>query len=47
MLQRSYDKYIDEVIINEDFDVTFRKVIECLQTLGSKYQWVPTNWVYS
>ncbi|KAK9510307.1 hypothetical protein O3M35_005118 [Rhynocoris fuscipes] len=47
MLQRNYDKYIDMIIVNEDFDVTFRKVIEALETLSTKHQWVPANWVYS
>ncbi|XP_014249613.1 MAGUK p55 subfamily member 6 isoform X2 [Cimex lectularius] len=47
MLQRAYEKYIDLVIVNEDFDITFRKVIEALEELSSKHQWVPANWVYS
>ncbi|CAB0005424.1 unnamed protein product [Nesidiocoris tenuis] len=47
MLQRSFEKYIDMVIVNEDFDVTFRKVVDAMSNLGSKHQWVPANWVYS
>ncbi|XP_067006977.1 protein PALS2 isoform X2 [Anabrus simplex] len=45
-LQRSYEKYIDQVIVNEDFDVTFRKVVEALEMLSTEHQWVPVNWVY-
>ncbi|KAL1458054.1 hypothetical protein WDU94_008229 [Cyamophila willieti] len=45
-LQRSYERYIDKVIVNEDFDETFRTVIELLDTLSNKHQWVPVNWVY-
>ncbi|XP_063234636.1 protein PALS2 isoform X2 [Bacillus rossius redtenbacheri] len=45
-LQRTFDKYIDLVITNEDFDVTFRKVIEALENLSTEHQWVPVNWVY-
>nr|CAD7443380.1 unnamed protein product [Timema bartmani] len=45
-LQRTYDMYIDSVIVNEDFDVTFRKVVEALESLSTEHQWVPVNWVY-
>ncbi|KAL1123832.1 hypothetical protein AAG570_001603, partial [Ranatra chinensis] len=45
-LQRAYEKYIDLVIVNEDFDTTFRKVVEALETLSTEHQFVPINWVY-
>jgi hypothetical protein len=45
-LQRTYEKYIDLVIVNEDFDITFRKVAEALEALSTEHQWVPVNWVY-
>lgn len=45
-LQRAYEKYVDLVIINEDFDVTFRKVVEALEALAQEHQWVPVNWIY-
>lgn len=45
-LQRAVDKYVDMVIVNEDFDITFRKVVEALDTLTSEHQWVPVNWIY-
>lgn len=46
LLQRKYEKYLDLVIINEDFDITFRKVIETLDALSHEHQWVPVNWIY-
>lgn len=46
LLQRTYDKYIDMIIVNEDFDETFRQVVEALETLTTEHQWVPVNWVY-
>lgn len=46
LLQRKYEKYLDMVIINEDFDITFRKVIETLDALSHEHQWVPVNWIY-
>jgi len=45
-LQRTYEKYIDLVLVNEDFDITFRKVVEALDALSTEHQWVPVNWVY-
>ncbi|XP_055296279.1 protein PALS2 isoform X4 [Sitodiplosis mosellana] len=46
LLQRKYEKYLDMVIVNEDFDITFRKVIEALEALSHEHQWVPVNWIY-
>lgn len=46
LLQRKYDKYIDMVVVNDDFDVTFRKVVEALEALSHEHQWVPVNWIY-
>ncbi|XP_020277840.1 MAGUK p55 subfamily member 6 isoform X3 [Pseudomyrmex gracilis] len=45
-LQRAYEKYIDLVIVNEDFDNTFRQVVEALDSLATEHQWVPVNWIY-
>ncbi|KAF5296104.1 hypothetical protein FQA39_LY02738 [Lamprigera yunnana] len=40
-MQRTYDKYIDIVLTNNDFDSTFRKIIEALEALATEHQWVP------
>ncbi|XP_065163381.1 protein PALS2 isoform X3 [Atheta coriaria] len=45
-LQRTYDKYIDLVITNNDFDSTFRQIVDALDALSSEHQWVPVNWIY-
>ncbi|XP_071448503.1 protein PALS2 [Hetaerina americana] len=45
-LQRTFEKYIDEVIVNDDFDTTFRKVLQSLEALSTEHQWVPLSWVY-
>ncbi|XP_044740601.1 protein PALS2 isoform X2 [Chrysoperla carnea] len=45
-LQRTYGQYVDEVITNEDFDITFRKVLDALEALQTEHQWVPVNWIY-
>ncbi|XP_052894341.1 protein PALS2 isoform X3 [Anopheles moucheti] len=46
LLQRKYDKYLDMVVVNEDFDDTFRQVTEALEQLSHEHQWVPVNWIY-
>ncbi|XP_046746892.1 MAGUK p55 subfamily member 2 isoform X2 [Diprion similis] len=45
-LQRAYEKYIDLVIVNEDFDQTFRQVVAAMEALATEHQWVPVNWIY-
>ncbi|XP_012270090.1 MAGUK p55 subfamily member 2 [Orussus abietinus] len=45
-LQRAYEKYIDLVIVNEDFDHTFRQVVAALDALATEHQWVPVSWIY-
>ncbi|KAI8125716.1 hypothetical protein FF38_08885 [Lucilia cuprina] len=45
-VQRKYEKYFDMVIINEDFDDTFRQVVETLDEMSHQEQWVPVNWIY-
>ena len=45
-VQRKYEKYFDMVIINEDFDDTFRQVVETLDEMSHQDQWVPVNWIY-
>ncbi|XP_033235839.1 MAGUK p55 subfamily member 6 isoform X2 [Drosophila pseudoobscura] len=45
-VQRKYEKYFDMVIINEDFDETFRQVVETLDQMSHEDQWVPVNWIY-
>ncbi|KAL9930179.1 MAGUK p55 subfamily member 6 isoform X2 [Glossina fuscipes] len=45
-VQRKYEKYFDMIIINEDFDDTFRQVVETLDQMSHEEQWVPVNWIY-
>jgi len=45
-LQRLYGPYFDLVVINEDFDSTFRRVSQALDSLSTDHQWVPVTWVY-
>lgn len=45
-VQRKYEKYFDMIIVNEDFDETFRHVVETLDQMSHEHQWVPVNWIY-
>jgi len=45
-IQRTYEKYFDQIVTNDDPDVTFRKVVEALEILSNQHQWVPVSWVY-
>ena len=45
-LQRAYEKYFDLMLINEDADETYRRVMEAVMALETDPQWVPVTWVY-
>ncbi|KAK2724229.1 protein PALS2-like isoform X1 [Artemia franciscana] len=45
-MQRSFEKYFDMVIVNEDPDITFNHILEALEALSNQHQWVPVTWVY-
>ena len=45
-LQRAYEKYFDLMLINEDPDETYRRVMEAVMALETDPQWVPVTWVY-
>lgn len=45
-LQQLYAPYLDLVVINEDFDSTFRRTAQALDSLSTDHQWVPVTWVY-
>ncbi|XP_043197058.1 protein PALS2-like [Amphibalanus amphitrite] len=45
-LQRAYEKYFDLMLINEDPDETYRRVMEAVMALETEPQWVPVTWVY-
>lgn len=45
-LRRMYGPYFDLVVVNEDFDTTFRRVSQALDSLSTDHQWVPVTWIY-
>jgi len=45
-LQQLYAPYFDLVVVNEDFDTTFRTVAQALDSLSTDHQWVPVSWIY-
>ena len=47
--QQLYDLYshhFDLTIVNENFEDTYKKLKDSIQTLSTDTQWVPVNWVY-
>jgi len=46
-IRDEFQKYFDLEIVVEDFDKTFRTIMESLEKLTNESQWVPLNWVYS
>uniref|UniRef100_T1JKI1 MAGUK p55 subfamily member 6 n=1 Tax=Strigamia maritima TaxID=126957 RepID=T1JKI1_STRMM len=45
-LQRAFEKYFDVIIMNEDMDRTFEKLLKAVNALSTEPQWVPVSWVY-
>jgi guanylate kinase len=45
-LQRAYEKYFDQVIVNHDFDETFHRLSDAVDSLSAESQWVPLQWIY-
>ncbi|CAH2066303.1 unnamed protein product, partial [Iphiclides podalirius] len=45
-MQRTYEKYIDLVIINNNLDTTYSKIMDALHSLSTDHQWVPVSWIY-
>lgn len=45
-LQQLYAPYYDLVVVNEDFDSSFRRVAQALDALSTDHQWVPVTWIY-
>ncbi|XP_015792987.1 MAGUK p55 subfamily member 6 [Tetranychus urticae] len=46
-LNRTYEKYFDMILVNNNFDKTFEDLKEALNALSTEPQWVPINWVFS
>ncbi|XP_068620910.1 protein PALS2 [Battus philenor] len=45
-IQRTYEKYIDLVITNNNIDTTYSKIMDALHSLSTDHQWVPVSWIY-
>ncbi|UYV70516.1 MPP6 [Cordylochernes scorpioides] len=45
-LLRAYNKDLDLVLINTNFDKTFHQLKEAIDSLATQDQWVPISWVY-
>ncbi|CAG5056603.1 unnamed protein product [Parnassius apollo] len=45
-IERNYEKYIDLVIVNNNLDTTYSKIMDALHSLSTDHQWVPVSWIY-
>jgi guanylate kinase len=45
LIKGQYSKYFDQILINRNHDVTFRRLLEALENLKAQSQWIPTNWL--
>lgn len=45
-LKRQYSHFFDVIIQNNDMDLTYKKLYECINQLSTEPQWVPVSWVY-
>lgn len=41
----SYAKYFDLVLVNRNHDITFRRLLDALESLKNEPQWVPLDWL--
>ncbi|KAH7703904.1 Guanylate kinase family protein [Aphelenchoides avenae] len=44
LLEGEYRKYIDLVLVNRNFDITLRRLMEALDRLKNEPQWIPMEW---
>ncbi|XP_050675591.1 protein PALS2 isoform X2 [Leptidea sinapis] len=45
-IERQYEKYIDLIIVNNNTDTTYSKIMDALHALSTDHQWVPVSWIY-
>ncbi|CAG5115723.1 unnamed protein product [Candidula unifasciata] len=45
-IEKQYGSYFDEIIVNDNFEETYRLLRKSLNDMRTKEQWVPVNWVH-
>ena len=45
-IEKQFNNYFDEIIVNDNFEETYRLIRKSLNDMTSKQQWVPVNWVH-
>lgn len=46
-LQRAYASYFDKIVVNENWEDTYLKIMNALEDAEHDSTWVPAKWVYS
>ncbi|KAK7111632.1 protein PALS2-like [Littorina saxatilis] len=44
-IERVYNSYFDEIIVNDSFEDTYRNIRKSVNELSAEQQWVPVSWV--
>lgn len=44
LVEGEYRRYIDLVLVNRNFDITLRRLMEALDRLKNEPQWIPLEW---
>lgn len=45
LLQSEFAQHFDLILINRNHDISFRRLLDCLNQLRSEPQWVPLSWL--
>ncbi|CAL1530096.1 unnamed protein product [Lymnaea stagnalis] len=45
-IEKKFNGYFDEIIVNDNFEETYRLLRKSLNEMTTKQQWVPVNWVH-
>ncbi|KAI6182916.1 Guanylate kinase domain containing protein [Aphelenchoides bicaudatus] len=45
LMKSEFSQYFDLVLVNQNHDITFRRLLDTLEHLKNEPQWVPTEWL--
>ncbi|CAD5206903.1 unnamed protein product [Bursaphelenchus okinawaensis] len=45
LMNSEHSKYFDLVLVNRNHDITFRRLLDALESLKNEPQWVPLDWL--
>jgi len=45
-LETAYRPFFDHTLTNRNAEVTFRRLLDALETLKTQQQWIPVSWLH-